>query len=176
MKYWHYVYITMDHNLKCRPFGHLKWRYHLDLRQDPHITNCDIVFYLDSQYELSTASKQLSLLVVSAIVSMPFNPECQQLCLIFQHNKINDVFPLLSFVVIIQQYKYRDLTVREITNVISQYKDLKPVMDAYGKLNDNWSPVFDCVVLVIVCLCDFIYLSIYISHLFSLFTWVPLVF
>uniref|UniRef100_A0A8C6T2E9 UEV domain-containing protein n=1 Tax=Neogobius melanostomus TaxID=47308 RepID=A0A8C6T2E9_9GOBI len=29
------------------------------------------------------------------------------------------------------QYKYRDLTVREITNVISQYKDLKPVMDAY---------------------------------------------
>uniref|UniRef100_A0A673N5K6 UEV domain-containing protein n=1 Tax=Sinocyclocheilus rhinocerous TaxID=307959 RepID=A0A673N5K6_9TELE len=32
---------------------------------------------------------------------------------------------------IFQQYKYRDLTVREITNVISQYKDLKPVMDAY---------------------------------------------
>ncbi|XP_036399583.1 tumor susceptibility gene 101 protein-like [Megalops cyprinoides] len=30
-----------------------------------------------------------------------------------------------------KQYKYRDLTVREITNVISQYKDLKPVMDAY---------------------------------------------
>ncbi|MBN3326634.1 TS101 protein, partial [Atractosteus spatula] len=29
------------------------------------------------------------------------------------------------------QYKYRDLTVREITNVISHYKDLKPVMDAY---------------------------------------------
>lgn len=26
------------------------------------------------------------------------------------------------------------MTVREITNVISQYKDLKPVMDAYGKL------------------------------------------
>lgn len=25
------------------------------------------------------------------------------------------------------------MTVREITNVISQYKDLKPVMDAYGK-------------------------------------------
>lgn len=37
------------------------------------------------------------------------------------------------FVVIVQQYKYRDLTVREITNVISQYKDLKPLMDAYGK-------------------------------------------
>lgn len=35
---------------------------------------------------------------------------------------------------IFQQYKYRDLTVREITNVISQYKDLKPVMDAYGKI------------------------------------------
>lgn len=34
---------------------------------------------------------------------------------------------------IVQQYKNRDLTVREITNVISQYKDLKPVMDAYGK-------------------------------------------
>ncbi|XP_035251569.1 tumor susceptibility gene 101 protein-like [Anguilla anguilla] len=30
-----------------------------------------------------------------------------------------------------KQYKYRDLTVREITNVISQYKDLKPLMDAY---------------------------------------------
>lgn len=40
--------------------------------------------------------------------------------------------PSLFFLV--QQYKYRDLTVREITNVISQYKDLKPVMDAYGKL------------------------------------------
>lgn len=36
---------------------------------------------------------------------------------------------------VVQQYKYRDLTVREITNVISQYKDLKPVMDAYGKLH-----------------------------------------
>ncbi|XP_061533625.1 tumor susceptibility 101a isoform X2 [Phycodurus eques] len=31
----------------------------------------------------------------------------------------------------LKQYKYRDLTVREITNVISQYKDLKPVMDGY---------------------------------------------
>ncbi|XP_057185327.1 uncharacterized protein LOC130551612 isoform X2 [Triplophysa rosa] len=31
----------------------------------------------------------------------------------------------------LKQYKYRDLTVRDITNVISQYKDLKPVMDAY---------------------------------------------
>ncbi|XP_059392299.1 tumor susceptibility gene 101 protein-like isoform X1 [Carassius carassius] len=31
----------------------------------------------------------------------------------------------------LKQYKYRDLTVREITNVISQYKDLKPGMDAY---------------------------------------------
>uniref|UniRef100_A0A3B3ZSC0 Uncharacterized protein n=1 Tax=Periophthalmus magnuspinnatus TaxID=409849 RepID=A0A3B3ZSC0_9GOBI len=31
----------------------------------------------------------------------------------------------------LKQYKYRDLTVREITNVISNYKDLKPVMDAY---------------------------------------------
>lgn len=41
------------------------------------------------------------------------------------------IFCTLFFVV--QQYKYRDLTVREITNVISQYKDLKPVMDAYGK-------------------------------------------
>ncbi|KAJ8247271.1 hypothetical protein GJAV_G00244400 [Gymnothorax javanicus] len=30
-----------------------------------------------------------------------------------------------------KQYKYRDLTVREITNVIAHYKDLKPVMDAY---------------------------------------------
>ncbi|KAJ8343182.1 hypothetical protein SKAU_G00305110 [Synaphobranchus kaupii] len=30
-----------------------------------------------------------------------------------------------------KQYKYRDLTVREITTVISQYKDLKPLMDAY---------------------------------------------
>ncbi|KAF6727860.1 Tumor susceptibility gene 101 protein [Oryzias melastigma] len=31
----------------------------------------------------------------------------------------------------LKQYKYRDLTVREITYVISQYKDLKPLMDAY---------------------------------------------
>ncbi|KAK7891343.1 hypothetical protein WMY93_023306 [Mugilogobius chulae] len=31
----------------------------------------------------------------------------------------------------LKQYKYRDLTVREITNVITNYKDLKPVMDAY---------------------------------------------
>ncbi|KAG9336993.1 hypothetical protein JZ751_029909 [Albula glossodonta] len=30
-----------------------------------------------------------------------------------------------------KQYKYRDLTVREIISVIAQYKDLKPVMDAY---------------------------------------------
>uniref|UniRef100_A0A8B9HQC0 UEV domain-containing protein n=1 Tax=Astyanax mexicanus TaxID=7994 RepID=A0A8B9HQC0_ASTMX len=28
-------------------------------------------------------------------------------------------------------YKYRDLTVREITNVTTSYKDLKPVMDNY---------------------------------------------
>ncbi|XP_076853689.1 tumor susceptibility gene 101 protein [Brachyhypopomus gauderio] len=28
-------------------------------------------------------------------------------------------------------YKYRDLTVREITNVTAQYKDLRPVMDSY---------------------------------------------
>ncbi|XP_026869594.1 tumor susceptibility gene 101 protein isoform X2 [Electrophorus electricus] len=28
-------------------------------------------------------------------------------------------------------YKYRDLTVREITNVTTQYKDLRPVMDNY---------------------------------------------
>ncbi|XP_008310552.1 tumor susceptibility 101a isoform X2 [Cynoglossus semilaevis] len=34
----------------------------------------------------------------------------------------------------LKQYKNKDMTVREITNVISQYKDLKPVMDAYGKL------------------------------------------
>lgn len=44
---------------------------------------------------------------------------------------------------IFQQYKYRDLTVREITNVISQYKDLKPVMDAYGK--------------ILSCLCFFVF-------------------
>uniref|UniRef100_A0A3Q3DW51 Tumor susceptibility 101a n=1 Tax=Hippocampus comes TaxID=109280 RepID=A0A3Q3DW51_HIPCM len=31
----------------------------------------------------------------------------------------------------LKQYKYRDLSVREITNVISHYKDLKPVMDGY---------------------------------------------
>ncbi|NXI48441.1 TS101 protein, partial [Galbula dea] len=29
------------------------------------------------------------------------------------------------------QYKYRDLTVQETTSVITQYKDLKPVMDSY---------------------------------------------
>lgn len=32
-----------------------------------------------------------------------------------------------------QIYKYRDLTARDIANVTSQYKDLKPVMDSYGK-------------------------------------------
>ncbi|XP_005990546.1 tumor susceptibility 101a [Latimeria chalumnae] len=31
----------------------------------------------------------------------------------------------------LSKYKYRDLTVREIGNVIAQYKDLKPVTDAY---------------------------------------------
>ncbi|OWK17546.1 TSG101, partial [Cervus elaphus hippelaphus] len=29
-------------------------------------------------------------------------------------------------------YKYRDLTVRETVNVITLYKDLKPVLDSYG--------------------------------------------
>ncbi|KAF2977143.1 hypothetical protein EK904_007928 [Melospiza melodia maxima] len=29
------------------------------------------------------------------------------------------------------KYKYRDLTIQETTSVISQYKDLKPVMDSY---------------------------------------------
>ncbi|NXU66003.1 TS101 protein, partial [Horornis vulcanius] len=29
------------------------------------------------------------------------------------------------------QYKYRDLTIQETTSVITQYKDLKPVMDSY---------------------------------------------
>lgn len=33
----------------------------------------------------------------------------------------------------LQLYKYRDLTVRDVTNVTSQYKDLKPLMDNYGK-------------------------------------------
>lgn len=49
---------------------------------------------------------------------------------IYKKVKIHMLSPLL---LVDQQYKYRDLTVREITNVISQYKDLKPVMDAYGK-------------------------------------------
>ncbi|XP_073724393.1 uncharacterized protein [Misgurnus anguillicaudatus] len=31
----------------------------------------------------------------------------------------------------LKQYKYRDLTVHEIMNVISRHKDLKPVMDTY---------------------------------------------
>lgn len=31
------------------------------------------------------------------------------------------------------QYKYRDLTVRETVNVITLYKDLKPVLDSYGE-------------------------------------------
>lgn len=35
---------------------------------------------------------------------------------------------------LVQNYKYRDLTIREITNVINQYKDLKPLFDNYGKL------------------------------------------
>uniref|UniRef100_A0A673JNM0 Tumor susceptibility 101b n=1 Tax=Sinocyclocheilus rhinocerous TaxID=307959 RepID=A0A673JNM0_9TELE len=32
-----------------------------------------------------------------------------------------------------KMYKYRDLTARDITSVTSLYKDLKPVMDSYGK-------------------------------------------
>ena len=31
----------------------------------------------------------------------------------------------------VSKYKYRDLTVRETVNVISLYKDLKPVLDSY---------------------------------------------
>lgn len=69
--------------------------------------------------------------------------------------------PLSSFVFNIQQYKYRDLTVREITNVISQYKDLKPVMDAYGKLNDI-SLFFNCPIYI-VCFFDGIYATCFTS-------------
>lgn len=54
---------------------------------------------------------------------------------------------LVCLLFIVQSYKYRDLTVREITNVISQYKDLKPVMDGYGKFNDNYLLIFDSVVI-----------------------------
>uniref|UniRef100_I3N330 Tumor susceptibility 101 n=1 Tax=Ictidomys tridecemlineatus TaxID=43179 RepID=I3N330_ICTTR len=32
----------------------------------------------------------------------------------------------------VSKYKYRDLTVRETVNVITLYKDLKPVLDSYG--------------------------------------------
>ncbi|XP_056596683.1 tumor susceptibility gene 101 protein-like [Triplophysa dalaica] len=43
----------------------------------------------------------------------------------------------------LKKYKYRDLTVRDITNVISRYKDLKPVMDGYvfndGSSRDHMS-------------------------------------
>lgn len=55
----------------------------------------------------------------------------------------------------VQQYKYRDLTVREITNVISQYKDLKPVMDSYGKnvYNTSQNMIY---VLLYACLICFI--------------------
>lgn len=69
-------------------------------------------------------------------------------------------FPFF-FVVIIQQYKYRDLTVREITNVISQYKDLKPVMDAYGKLNDTDLLSFTVLSqLYILCLHMMVYIQL----------------
>ena len=33
----------------------------------------------------------------------------------------------------VSKYKYRDLTVCETVNVISLYKDLKPVLDSYGE-------------------------------------------
>ena len=33
----------------------------------------------------------------------------------------------------VSKYKYRDLTVRETVNVITLYKDLKPVLDSYGE-------------------------------------------
>jgi hypothetical protein len=42
-------------------------------------------------------------------------------------------FQLNSFVIFAFQYKYRDLTVRETVNVITLYKDLKPVLDSYGE-------------------------------------------
>lgn len=57
---------------------------------------------------------------------------CQQLSLSLKWSNVLYICICLSFV--FQQYKYKDLTVREITNVISQYKDLKPVMDAYGNI------------------------------------------
>ncbi|XP_072475763.1 tumor susceptibility gene 101 protein isoform X4 [Notamacropus eugenii] len=34
----------------------------------------------------------------------------------------------------LSKYKYRDLTVRETANVITLYKDLKPVLDSYGNI------------------------------------------
>jgi hypothetical protein len=40
---------------------------------------------------------------------------------------------LIKLVIFAFQYKYRDLTVRQTVNVIAMYKDLKPVLDSYGK-------------------------------------------
>ncbi|NWR27785.1 TS101 protein, partial [Tachuris rubrigastra] len=41
------------------------------------------------------------------------------------------VVPEVISVSFVFQYKYRDLTIQETTSVITQYKDLKPVMDSY---------------------------------------------
>ncbi|KAK1802257.1 hypothetical protein P4O66_021915 [Electrophorus voltai] len=45
-------------------------------------------------------------------------------------NALRKMLSKMDFLVA-QGYKYRDLTVREITNVTTQYKDLRPVMDNY---------------------------------------------
>lgn len=46
----------------------------------------------------------------------------------------------LNSVIFAFQYKYRDLTVRETVNVITLYKDLKPVLDSYGEFmwQEHW--------------------------------------
>lgn len=49
-------------------------------------------------------------------------------------SKALGLFILKKFNIFLFQYKYRDLTVQETISVITQYKDLKPVMDAYGEL------------------------------------------
>jgi len=46
--------------------------------------------------------------------------------------KVFYVFLVMCFCVCTQIYKYRDLTSRDLT-VTSHYKDLKPVLDNYGK-------------------------------------------
>jgi len=70
------------------------------------------------------------------------------------------------------QYKYRDLTVRQTVNVIAMYKDLKPVLDSYGKYIRQ-KDLSLCLSLYLVCVYDYTFHDFLFSLLdFQLKDWV----